>query len=294
VQSERREQENEQDMKIIETVKEMQAFSNRMRQEGKIVGFVPTMGYLHEGHLSLLRIARGKADVLVLSIYVNPTQFGPNEDLEKYPRDFKLDEALAKNEGVDVLFYPSDHEMYPEGFLSSVSVRGITEVLCGASRPHHFQGVTTICAKLFHAVHPHFAVFGQKDYQQCVVIERMVKDLNFDLEIIMGPIVREADGLAMSSRNTYLSFQERSDALAIKEALKLVDQMVSQGERKTGVLIREMTRLIESRKSLRIDYVRVVHPDHLYDLEIIEDRAVAALAVFAGKTRLIDNTILEL
>jgi pantoate--beta-alanine ligase len=281
-------------MKIIKTVKEMQAFSNRMRQEGKIVGFVPTMGYLHEGHLSLIRIAREKANVVVLSIYINPTQFGPNEDLEKYPRDFKRDEALAKNEGVDVLFYPSDHEMYPEGFLSSVSVRGITEVLCGASRPHHFQGVTTICAKLFHAVRPHFAVFGQKDYQQCVVIKKMVKDLDFNMEIIMGPIVRESDGLAMSSRNTYLSFQERSDALALQEALKLAENRVRQGERKTELLIREMTGLIESRENIRIDYVRVVHPDHLHDLEIIDDRAVVALAVFAGKTRLIDNTILEL
>jgi pantoate--beta-alanine ligase len=281
-------------MKIIKTVKEMQAFSNRMRQEGKIVGFVPTMGYLHEGHLSLIRIAREKANVVVLSIYINPTQFGPNEDLEKYPRDFKRDEALAKNEGVDVLFYPSDHEMYPEGFLSSVSVRGITEVLCGASRPHHFQGVTTICAKLFHAVRPHFAVFGQKDYQQCVVIKKMVKDLDFNMEIIMGPIVRESDGLAMSSRNTYLSFQERSDALVLQDALKLAENRVRQGERKTELLIREMTGLIESRENIRIDYVRVVHPDHLHDLEIIDDRAVVALAVFAGKTRLIDNTILEL
>jgi pantoate--beta-alanine ligase len=281
-------------MKIIKTVKEMQAFSNRMRQEGKIVGFVPTMGYLHEGHLSLIRIAREKANVVVLSIYVNPTQFGPNEDLEKYPRDFKRDEALAKNECVDVLFYPSDHEMYPEGFLSSVSVRGITEVLCGASRPHHFQGVTTICAKLFHAVHPHFAVFGQKDYQQCVVIKKMVKDMDFNMEIIMGPIVRESDGLAMSSRNTYLSFRERSDALALQDALKLAENRVRQGERKTELLIREMTGLIESRENIRIDYVRIVHPDHLHDLEIIDDRAVVALAVFAGKTRLIDNTILEL
>jgi pantoate--beta-alanine ligase len=281
-------------MKIIKTVKEMQAFSNRMRQEGKIVGFVPTMGYLHEGHLSLIRIAREKANVVVLSIYVNPTQFGPNEDLEKYPRDFKRDEALAKNEGVDAIFYPSDHEMYPEGFLSSVSVRGITEVLCGASRPHHFQGVTTICAKLFHSVRPHFAVFGQKDYQQCVVIKKMVKDLDFNMEIIMGPIVRESDGLAMSSRNTYLSFQERSDALVLQDALKLAENRVRQGERKTELLIREMTGLIESRENIRIDYVRVVHPDHLHDLEIIDDRAVVALAVFAGKTRLIDNTILEL
>jgi pantoate--beta-alanine ligase len=281
-------------MKIIKTVKEMQVFSDRMRQEGKIIGFVPTMGYLHEGHLSLIRIARGKANVVVLSVYVNPTQFGPGEDLEKYPRDFIRDETLAKNENVDILFYPSDHEMYPEGFLSSVSVRSITEVLCGASRLHHFQGVTTICAKLFHSVHPHFAVFGQKDYQQCVVIERMVQDLNFDLEIIMGPIVREPDGLAMSSRNTFLSPRERSDALALQEALTLVKKRIIQGQRKTGPLIQEITGLIRSRESLRIDYVKIVHPLDLHDLGVIQDRAVAALAVFAGKTRLIDNVILEL
>ena len=280
-------------MKIIDTVNKMQDFSNRARQEGRIVGFVPTMGYLHEGHLSLIRIAREKADIVVVSIYVNPTQFGPNEDLEKYPRDFQRDEALAGEEDVDVIFYPSDHEMYPRGFLTTVTVHGITEVLCGASRPHHFQGVTTICAKLFHAVLPHFAVFGQKDYQQYVVIKRIVEDLNFNLDVIMGPIVREPDGLAMSSRNTYLSSEERRDALAIQAALKKAETMVKQGERRTGPLIHEMTALLESGKSIRIDYVKIVDPDHLNDLELIQDKAVAALAVFAGKTRLIDNIILE-
>ena len=280
-------------MKIIDTVKKMQAFSNRMRQERRIVGFIPTMGYLHEGHLSLVRIARKRADVVVMSIYVNPPQFGPNEDLEKYPRDFQRDEALAGEEGVDVIFFPSDREMYPRGFLTTVTVHGITEVLCGASRPHHFQGVTTICAKLFHAVLPHFAVFGQKDYQQYVVIKRMVEDLNFNLEIIMGPIVREPDGLALSSRNTYLSPEERNDALALQEALKTAEKMVKQGERRTGPLIQEMSTLLESGKNIKIDYVKIVDPDHLNDLEMIQDRAVAALAVFAGKTRLIDNIILE-
>ena len=267
-------------MKIIDTVNKMQDFSNRARQEGRIVGFVPTMGYLHEGHLSLIRIAREKADIVVVSIYVNPTQFGPNEDLEKYPRDFQRDEALAGEEDVDVIFYPSDHEMYPRGFLTTVTVHGITEVLCGASRPHHFQGVTTICAKLFHAVLPHFAVFGQKDYQQYVVIKRIVEDLNFNLDVIMGPIVREPDGLAMSSRNTYLSSEERRDALAIQAALKKAETMVKQGERRTGPLIHEMTALLESGKSIRIDYVKIVDPDHLNDLELIQDKAVAALAVF--------------
>lgn len=270
----------------------MQQHAERIRMEGKTIGFVPTMGYLHEGHLSLIRIARKTSDVLVVSIYVNPTQFGPDEDLDQYPRDFKRDEAAAAEEGADILFYPSNEEMYPDGYLTNVTVEEITQTLCGVSRPAHFQGVTTICTKLFHAVKPHFAVFGQKDYQQSVVIRRMVQDLNFDLKIVIGPIIREPDGLAMSSRNVYLSREERKEALLLQKALSQLKKRIEQGERQTEPLIREMTGLIQSGIHTRIDYIRIVHPDTLQDLEMIRERAVAALAVFVGKTRLIDNMIL--
>jgi pantoate--beta-alanine ligase len=280
-------------MKIIRTVKEMQAEAEKLRRNGKEIGFVPTMGYLHEGHLSLIRTAKQKANAVVLSIYVNPTQFGPNEDLDKYPRDFIRDEALARQEGADIIFYPSDSEMYPADFLTTVQVNEITGLLCGASRPHHFAGVTTICAKLFHAVKPHFAVFGQKDYQQGVVIRRMVKDLDLDLEIIVAPIVREPDGLAMSSRNVYLSDLERKEASVLHEALELADLKVRGGERDTASLLKSVTAPIRSKPLLKIDYIKIVHPDTLKDVSRIEDRAVLALAVFAGKTRLIDNQILR-
>jgi pantoate--beta-alanine ligase len=280
-------------MKIIRDVKGMQAVAERLYREGKTVGFVPTMGYFHEGHLSLMRIARKQADVVVASIYVNPTQFGPNEDLDKYPRDFERDETLAEKEGVDILFYPDDSEMYPEGYLTYVKVHEITEILCGASRPTHFQGVTTICAKLFHIIKPHFAVFGQKDYQQAVVIRRMVRDLNFDLEIVLGPIVREKDGLAMSSRNTYLSAEGRKSALALCESLRMAEKMIQKGERSSKVLIESIRKHIQSKPFTKIDYVSIVHPETLQPLNRIEDCVVIVLAVFVGQTRLIDNAIIQ-
>jgi pantoate--beta-alanine ligase len=281
-------------MKIIRDVKGMQAVAERLHREGKRIGFVPTMGYFHEGHLSLVRIARKQADVVVVSIYVNPTQFGPNEDLNQYPRDFERDEALAEKEGVDILFYPDDSEMYPEGYLTYVHVNEITKLLCGASRPTHFQGVTTICTKLFHIIKPHFAVFGQKDYQQAIVIQRMVRDLNFDLEIVLGPIVREEDGLAMSSRNNYLSTEERKSALSLSRSLRMAEEMIHKGERSADVLIASIRKEIESRPGTKIDYVSIVHPETLRPLDRIEGRAVIALAVFVGKTRLIDNVIIEI
>jgi len=280
-------------MRIIKTIHEMQAAAETYRRQGKIIGFVPTMGYLHEGHLSLVRIARKRADVVVLSIYVNPTQFGPHEDLEKYPRDFERDENLAQGEGVDIIFYPSNEEMYPEGYLTYVQVEHITETLCGASRPGHFRGVATVCAKLFHAVRPHFAVFGQKDAQQVVVIQRMVKDLNFDLEIVVGPIVREEDGLAMSSRNVYLSPEERRDARALHRALRLAEEMVHKGEKNAELVRQGMQRLIESKRRARIDYIQIVHPETLRPVKRIENRLLIVLAVFVGTTRLIDNAIVE-
>ena len=280
-------------VKVIKTVHEMQKEAERIRRSGETIGFVPTMGYLHEGHLSLVRLARVKADVVVVSIYVNPTQFGPDEDLDQYPRNFKHDEALLDKENVDMVFYPSDREMYPDGFSTSVEVEGLTDTLCGASRPGHFRGVVTICAKLFHAVRPHFVVFGQKDAQQAVVIRRMIRDLNFDLEMIIGPIVREAGGLAMSSRNTYLSPGERRDALSLHLALKMAEEMINKGERDPAVLYKAMHKLIAAKPHLKIDYISIVDPDTLEDLYIIENRTLIALAVFAGKTRLIDNVIVE-
>jgi len=280
-------------MKMIKTVQEMQTLATHLRTDGRKIGLVPTMGYLHEGHLSLIRIARRKADVVVISVFVNPAQFGPDEDFAKYPRDIERDKRLAIQEGVDIFFYPSDEEMYSKRHLTFVTVDDITGVLCGASRPLHFKGVTTVCTKLFHVVKPHFAVFGQKDYQQSVVIKRMVKDLNFDMEIVIAPIIREADGLAMSSRNAYLSAEERKDALSLQTALKMAESRIKQGETKTATLIREMKDYISSKIYTKIDYIKIVHPDTLHDLDVIEDRAVAALAVFVGKTRLIDNVILQ-
>jgi len=272
----------------------MQSEAGMIRRSGLTIGFVPTMGYLHDGHLSLVRIAREKADVVVVSIFVNPTQFGPDEDLDRYPRDLKKDEDLLGKENVDIIFYPSVEEMYPEGFLTYVSVEGITQTLCGRFRPNHFRGVTTVCAKLFHAVNPHFAVFGQKDAQQTAVIMRMVRDLNMNLEIVAGPIVREKDGLAMSSRNTYLSAEERKDALSLNESLNMVREKALKGETDASKLIKEMSEKIQSKKNTRIDYIQIVHPITLKDLDRIQNKALIALAVFVGKTRLIDNIILDL
>ncbi|MFO7891706.1 MAG: pantoate--beta-alanine ligase [bacterium] len=281
-------------MKVVRSVQEMQNFADQLRSEGKIIGFVPTMGFFHEGHLSLMRIARKKADVVVISIFVNPAQFGPGEDFNDYPRDFSRDKSLADKNGVDVIFYPSEEVIYPERFLTKVTVDKITKVLCGVSRPYHFQGVTTVCAKLFNIVKPHFAVFGKKDFQQSVVIKQMVKDLNFDLDIITGPIIRESDGLALSSRNTYLSEEERKDALSLNRALLKAEAMVHQGERKIEILCKFIANEISSKKNNRIDYISIVDPETLEPLDFIKDRALIAVAVFVGKTRLIDNILIEL
>jgi len=280
-------------MKIIKSVQEMHKLSDKIRNKDNIIGFVPTMGYFHEGHLSLMRIAREKADVTVISIYVNPTQFGPGEDFKDYPRDFDKDKYLAEKNGVDIIFHPSDKEMYPERFLTAVTVDKITKVLCGISRPHHFQGVATVCAKLFNITKPHFAVFGKKDFQQSVVIKQMVRDLNFDLEIITGPIIRESDGLAMSSRNIYLSEDERNDALSLNRSLLKAEEMVHQGERRIEILSKFIENEISSKKNNRIDYISIVDPQTLEPLEYIRDRALIALAVFVGKTRLIDNILIQ-
>ena len=280
-------------MQRIETVEEMQVLSESVRMTGNTVGLVPTMGFFHEGHLELMRVARKYADTVVVSLFVNPTQFGEGEDLNAYPRDLDGDLAKAREVGVDCVFVPSAEDMYPEGYQTEVCVRRLTQHLCGLSRPGHFDGVTTVVAKLFHIVKPHLAVFGQKDYQQLAVISRMVRDLNMDIEIIGVPTVREPDGLAMSSRNSYLSLEERESALSLSRALALAQDRLTQGECNAATLREMVESEIQSRPFTRIDYVHLCDPNTLEDLETIENEALLALAVRVGKARLIDNCILK-
>ncbi|NCC50175.1 MAG: pantoate--beta-alanine ligase [Spartobacteria bacterium] len=279
-------------MDIIRTPADMQRAARDLRRAGKTIGFVPTMGFLHEGHLSLVRIARERADVVVVSIFVNPTQFGPNEDLDAYPRDFARDEALCRGEGVDLLFYPDAADMYPANASVYVGEDRLSKVLCGASRPGHFRGVLTVVAKLFNLALPDVAVFGQKDAQQLRVIQQMVDDLNFPVEIIAGPIVREADGLAMSSRNTYLTASDRRDALCLRRALDLAEQLYADGERKTHVIRQAMDESIRQAPTAQVDYIELMDWRTLMPVETIEGPTLVALAVKVGKPRLIDNTII--
>jgi len=282
-------------MRVIRSIQEMYKLSESARKEGKIIGFVPTMGYLHEGHLSLIRIARKRCDLLVVSIFVNPTQFGPNEDLNSYPRDFERDSKLCEKEGVDVIFAPTAEEMYPDGYSTWVEVKGpVTEVLCGAFRPGHFRGVTTVVAKLFNIVQPHFAVFGQKDAQQLVVIKKMTRELNFPVEIVAAPTVREKDGLAMSSRNEYLNENERKVAPKIYQSLILVKNMLLRGERDTEKIKNEMRKFLESAKLIKVQYIDIVDADTLEPLKNARGRVMVALAAFLGRARLIDNIIVDL
>lgn len=281
------------EMKIIDDPAEMQTISNRIRETNLLIGLVPTMGYLHEGHLSLVRAARQQSDIVVLSIFVNPTQFGPDEDLEKYPRDFERDEKMAKKEGVDYIFYPEPRTMYTSEFQARVTVEKLTQSHCGASRPAYFGGVTTVCTKLFNIVLPHWAFFGQKDYQQAAVIRRMVKDLNMNLEIVVLPTVREADGLAMSSRNAYLNPEERKEALCLYESLQLAGDIVRAGQTDVNTIVAAMRQRIKTRPAARIEYISIADCDTLEELKMIKLEAVALLAVSFGKTRLIDNEILR-
>jgi pantoate--beta-alanine ligase len=278
-------------MKIICSVKEMWAFSENIRNKGQKIAFVPTMGFFHDGHVSLMREGRSRGDSLAISIYVNPTQFGPHEDFEKYPRDFERDRALAEGVGVDVIFYPENKEMYPEYYQTDVNVEKVTQNLCGISRPGHFRGVTTVCAKLFNSVKPHYAIFGKKDFQQLIAIQRMVKDLNMDLEIVGMPIVREADGLAMSSRNVYLKEDERESALSLSRSLKLAKRMYDGGERSASIILKEVKEFIEGHPHAGVDYARICDTTNLTDIERLEGESVLALAVRVSKTRLIDNYV---
>jgi pantoate--beta-alanine ligase len=283
-------------MRIISKVKEMQKVADELRKEGKIIGVVPTMGYLHEGHLSLIRLAKEKSDVVITTIFVNPLQFAPNEDYDRYPRDFERDVKLAQSAGCDIIFHPSVEEMYPQNFLTYVEVDKLTKVLEGEFRPTHFRGVTTVVAKLFNITKPHIAVFGQKDAQQALIIKQMVRDLNFDIEIIVAPIIREPDGLAMSSRNVYLSDSERKDATVLYESLKLAEKLIENGERNSENIILKMEELIKSKPTAKIDYIAIVEPETLEKVETLSEgkEYLIALAVRIGSTRLIDNTIVKI
>lgn len=257
------------------------------------MALVPTMGYFHEGHTGLMTYARKRCDILVVSIFVNPLQFGPKEDFAHYPRDMKRDRSLAGKAGVDILFCPSAAEMYPAGFQTQVEVEHLTQPLCGQNRPGHFRGVTTVVAKLFNIVQPHEAVFGFKDYQQWLAIRRMVTDLNMEIKVTGRPIVREKDGLAMSSRNTYLSPVQREAACSLSRSLSLAQEMVAQGEKKADRIKKSVTRCISSQQGMRIEYVSLCHPETLVEQHTVSDKTLLALAVHIGKTRLIDNCLLS-
>lgn len=280
-------------MEVIKTVKQMQERAGRVRRQGKRIALVPTMGYLHEGHLSLMREGKKRSDDLVVSIFVNPTQFGPGEDLEAYPRNLARDLELVQKEGGDAVFTPNTGELYPERFQTYVKLRELPNHLCGISRPVHFEGVATVVTKLFNIVKPHVAIFGRKDYQQLKVIERLVRDLNLEVEIIGAPIIRESDGLAMSSRNAYLSAEQRPSALALYESLIKAKALLESGERGASTIIDAAAALITSRPATSIDYIAICDPETLDDVTTIDRPALMALAVKVGATRLIDNMILE-
>ncbi|NQT46615.1 MAG: pantoate--beta-alanine ligase [Candidatus Omnitrophica bacterium] len=277
-------------MKIYRKTRDVSAFVKSVKAKGKRIGFIPTMGYLHEGHLSLMRRARQETDVVVISIFVNPKQFGPKEDYRRYPRNIKKDERLARLSGVDLIFYPSVSQVYPKGYLTHIDVEGVTEGLCGVFRPGHFRGVATVCCKLFNIVRPEIAYFGWKDAQQAIMIKRMVKDLNMDLAIKALPIVREADGLAMSSRNKRLSSRQRKDAAVLYKALSIARRLIREGQKSPVAITSKMGRMIKAKKGTRIDYISIVD-EGLAGVKRVKKGNMIALAVWFGKTRLIDNVI---
>jgi len=279
-------------MKICKTIEEMRSASRDTRSEGKRFGFVPTMGALHEGHLSLVRAAKAKSDVVAVSIFVNPLQFGPTEDLAKYPRSFERDRELLEKEAVDIVFAPQPEEMYPKGAVTYVTVERLSEKLCGRSRPGHFRGVATVVAKLFHIVEPDLAFFGQKDAAQATIIRRMVQDLNLPVEIVVCPIIREPDGLAMSSRNVYLRPEERKAALVLNRSLTETKNRFDQGERNARKLIAAGKRVMAQESRVRLDYFEIVDPDTLDPVLEVTRSALVAIAALVGNTRLIDNILL--
>lgn len=283
-------------MRAIETItkiKKMQERSDEMRRQGKTIVFVPTMGFLHDGHLSLMREGKTYGDDLVASIFVNPTQFAPGEDLASYPRDVERDLELIHDAGVDAVFIPDTNEMYSKNFQTYVNVEKLSNYLCGISRPIFFRGVATIVTKLFNIVKPHVAVFGQKDYQQLIVIRQMVRELDLDIEIVGAPTIREPDGLAMSSRNTYLTTDQRTSALSLYQSLKKAKEAIEKGEQDATKIVDTTRKLIQSRPDTEIDYISICDPDTLIDVKTINKPVVMALAVKVGKARLIDNMILS-
>ena len=280
-------------MKILESPAQMQQFAETARLRGDRIALVPTMGYLHEGHLSLMREGRRRASLLVASLFVNPTQFGPREDLASYPRDLDRDCRLMESVPVDVLFAPQADSMYPAGSQTWVDVTEVTRGLCGGSRPGHFRGVTTVVAKLFNIVKPHLALFGAKDYQQLCAVRQMVRDLNFDVEIVPMPTVREADGLAMSSRNAYLSAGERGTALSLSRALEAARKAFARGERHPGVLARAARAELDREERVAVEYVEVRDAATLQEMTVVSAPAVVAVAARVGRTRLIDNVVLD-
>jgi len=278
-------------MRIIHPIAKMQSLAESLRNQGRTIGFVPTMGFLHEGHLSLMRAARQECDTVVASIFVNPTQFGPGEDLERYPRDADGDRIKCEDARVDYLFMPAAADMYPEKPSVFVTVEGLSDVLEGAIRPGHFSGVATVVSKLFHIVKPHKAFFGQKDYQQCAVIKRMVSGLNLDVKIIVLPTVRDQSGLAMSSRNSYLRDDERRCAAVIHRALSDAEQLVRNGVRQPEELKKAIRRILAGEQGVSIEYVEIADPDSLTPLTSEQSRMVMLVAVRLGRTRLIDNLL---
>lgn len=280
-------------MQIIERIQQMQSWSEEQRRQGRRIALVPTMGFLHQAHLKLVREAKSRADRVVVSIFVNPAQFAPEEDFAAYPRDFETDRRLLLAEGVDVLFHPPPSEMYPNGYESYIEVEKLSAPLCGEFRSGHFRGVATVVAKLFHIVRPHAAVFGRKDYQQLQIIRRLVRDLNFDIEIVGYPIVREPDGLAMSSRNAYLTAKERQAALSISRSLSKAEAMVRRGETDGAAIVRAVRDEIGKESIAKIEYVSLCDPETLREVDQVRGAALLAVAVRMGKARLIDNTMLK-
>ena len=281
-------------MKIVSTVEQVREEVKKWRQQGLTVGLVPTMGYLHEGHKSLIDKAVAQNDKVVVSVFVNPIQFGPTEDLATYPRDLERDAALCEDAGAALIFHPEKEDMYFDDFCTYIDMDGLTKGLCGKTRPIHFRGVCTVVGKLFNIVHPDRAYFGQKDAQQLAIVRRMVRDLNFDLEIVGCPIIREEDGLAKSSRNTYLSEEERKAAVILHKGLVKGEEMVSAGEKDVKKVLDAITEIIESEPLARIDYVEAVDFDNIETIDTIEGSVLVAVAVYIGKTRLIDNFIVGL
>lgn len=279
-------------MEIIPHIRDMQCWSEARRVEGKKIAFIPTMGFLHEGHLSLIRAGKQRGDVVVVSIFVNPIQFNQQADFAKYPKNFEQDRNMLAAIGTDALFCPEAAEMYPEGFQTSVDVEKVSQPLCGAFRPGHFRGVATVVAKLFNIVKPHRALFGEKDFQQCVVIQRMVKDLSFDIEIIPMPTIRESDGLAMSSRNARLSAAEWQKSLCISQALQAAADMVCGGEQQAHSILRAVREMVDRQGGVRIEYITLCHPQSLEEVQEVSGPTLLALAAWVGEVRLIDNKVI--